>query len=197
LDFLHFFAWKWAGGGGRFLDIPQSGPYIRERESEPIMAIEMKIKGLVVDPVSKMPIVVLEDARTEKILPIWIGVFEANAIALTIENIPTPRPMTHDLLKNLLDRLDISVEKIVVSDVRNNTFYALIHCRDAAREIIIDSRPSDAIALALRMNSPIYVEEEVVSKAHSLKFDESLEGSEKLRTWLESLGSEDFGKYKM
>ena len=161
------------------------------------MEIEMKIKGLVVDPISKMPIVVLEDPQSEKILPIWIGVFEANAIALSIENIPTPRPMTHDLLKNLLEKFDILVEKIVVTDVRNNTFYALIHCRFKDMPFLVDSRPSDAIALALRMNSPIYVEDEVVKRAHSLKFDENLEDSEKLMHWLENLKPEDFGKYKM
>ncbi len=161
------------------------------------MEIEMKIKGLVVDPISKMPIVVLESSHSEQILPIWIGVFEANAIALTIENIPTPRPMTHDLLKSFLDKLDIAIEKVVVNDVRNNTFYALIHCRRDDDRIVIDSRPSDAIALALRMSSPIYVEEEVVRKAHGLKFEESLEGSEKLKKWLDGLESEDFGKYKM
>ncbi len=157
----------------------------------------MKIKGLVVDPISKMPIVVLEDAEKQRMLPIWIGVFEANAIALKIENIATPRPMTHDLLKSFLSKLDISIEKIVVNDVRDNTFYAMIHCRYDNKSLLIDSRPSDAIALALRTDSPIFVEEEVVNKAHSLKFDENLEDSEKLKKWLESLKPEDFGKYKM
>jgi uncharacterized protein len=159
--------------------------------------IEMKVKGLVVDPISKMPIVVLEDPSNEQILPIWIGVFEANAIALTIENIPTPRPMTHDLLKNFLDKLNIAIERIVVNDVRNNTFYALIHCRANGGPMVIDSRPSDAIALALRMSSPIFVEDEVVRKAQGMKFDESTDSSEKLRKWLEGLSPEDFGKYKM
>lgn len=161
------------------------------------MEIEMKIKGLVVDPISKMPIVVLEDLKSERMLPIWIGVFEANAIALKIEDISTPRPMTHDLLKNLLDKLNISIEKIVVNDVRNNTFYALIHCLHQNKKILIDSRPSDAIALALRVNAPIFVENEVVKKSHSLKFDENLENSERLKKWLEGLNPEDFGKYKM
>ena len=161
------------------------------------MEIEMRIKGLVVDPITRMPIVVLEDMRSEQILPIWIGVFEANAIALTIENIPTPRPMTHDLLKNVLNRFDISVDRIVVTDVRNNTFFAAIHCRCQGQEWVVDSRPSDAIALALRMNSPIYVEEDVVSKSHGLKLDENLETSENLRKWLETLKPEEFGKYKM
>jgi bifunctional DNase/RNase len=161
------------------------------------MEIEMKIKGLVVDPISKMPIVVLEDLNSERILPIWIGVFEANAIALKIENISTPRPMTHDLVKNFLEKLNISVEKIVVNDVRDNTFYAMIHCRYKDQSITIDSRPSDAIALSLRVDAPIFVEDEVVKKAHSLKFDDNLEDSEKLKKWLENLKPENFGKYKM
>ena len=161
------------------------------------MEIAMKIKGLVVDPVSKMPIVVLEDPQTDRILPIWIGVFEANAIALTIENIPTPRPMPHDLLKSFLEKLEVAVEKIVVNDVRNNTFYAMIHLRYQDRPLVIDSRPSDAIALALRVNSPIFVEDNVVQKAQSVKFDENLEDTEKLMSWLENLKPEDFGKYKM
>jgi len=161
------------------------------------MEIEMKIKGLVVDPISKMPIVVLEDIHSERMLPIWIGVFEANAIALRIENIATPRPMTHDLLKNLLDELDIKVEKIVVNDVKDNTFYALIYCRHMNQTITIDSRPSDAIALVLRTDAPIFVEESVVEKAQSMKIDENLEDSENLKKWLENLQPEDFGKYKM
>jgi bifunctional DNase/RNase len=161
------------------------------------MEIEMKIKGLVVDPLSKMPIVVLEDLKSERILPIWIGVFEANAIALKIENISTPRPMTHDLLKSFLEKIEVVIQKIVVTDVRDNTFYALIHCLHKGQLFLIDSRPSDAIALALRVQAPIYVDDEVVSKAHSLKYDENLEDSEKLKKWLENLKPEDFGKYKM
>jgi len=161
------------------------------------MEILMKIKGLVVDPISKMPIVVLEDPLSDRILPIWIGVFEANAIALSLEGVPTPRPMTHDLIKNFLDQLNIVVEKIVVNDVRDNTFYAVIHCRLNDIPYVIDSRPSDAIALALRTQAPIFVDEEVIRKAHSLKYEESLESSEKLKQWLESLNPEDLGKYKM
>lgn len=161
------------------------------------MEIEMKIKGLVVDPISKMPIVVLEDLKSERLLPIWIGVFEANAIALKIENIVTPRPMTHDLLKNMLEKFKITIDKIVVNDVRDNTFYALIYFRSEGETFTIDSRPSDAIALALRTDAPIYVEEEVVQKAHSIKSGEDLEDSEKLKKWLENLKPEDLGKYKM
>ena len=161
------------------------------------MPIEMRIKGLVVDPLSKMPIIVLEDLRSERVLPIWIGVFEANAIALTMENVPTPRPMTHDLMKNLLSRLGIAVERIVVTDVRNNTFYAAIHCRSGDDEVVFDSRPSDAIALALRTGSPIFVEDDVVRKSHGLKGDETPDTLENMRKWLESISPDTLGKYKM
>jgi uncharacterized protein len=161
------------------------------------MPIEMRIKGLVVDPLSKMPIIVLEDLGSERVLPIWIGVFEANAIALTMEKVPTPRPMTHDLMKNLLSRLDICVERIVVTDVRNNTFYAAIHCRRGDDAVIFDSRPSDAIALALRTGSPIFVEDDVVRKSHGLKGDETPDSLENMRKWLESISPDVLGKYKM
>lgn len=161
------------------------------------MEIEMRIKGLILDPISKMPIVVLEDLKSERTLPIWIGVFEANAISLKVENIATPRPMTHDLLKNILSKFNIPIEKIVVNDVRDNTFYAVIYCRYKGQLIGIDSRPSDAIALALRTNTHIFVKEEVVSKANSLNFNDNLEDSDKLKKWLDNLGPEDFGKYKM
>lgn len=161
------------------------------------MEIEMKIKGLVTDPVSKMPIVVLEDLQGGRVLPIWIGVFEANAIALTIENISTPRPMTHDLIRNLLKKFEIQIDRIIVTDVRNNTFYAEIFCRAGEHSLSIDARPSDAIALALRMGAPIYVDDRVVRQTHGLKVDASLEGSENLRKWLDTLRPEDLGKYKM
>jgi hypothetical protein len=157
----------------------------------------MKIKGLVVDPISKMPIVVLQDLETGRILPIWIGVFEANAIALKIENVHTPRPMTHDLLHNILSRLAVEVERITVNDIRNNTFYAAIHCRRDGLSLVIDSRPSDAIALALRTDAPIFVEEEVVLRAQSLTLDTTPENPENLRKWLETLQPDDFGKYRM
>jgi hypothetical protein len=157
----------------------------------------MRIKGLVVDPISKMPIVVLQDPETERLLPIWIGVFEANAITLKIENIVTPRPMTHDLISNLLTRLSIAVERITINDIRNNTFYAVISCRGKDEDILIDSRPSDAIALALRTDAPIYVEEEVIARAHSLTLDPSLDNPENLCKWLETLQPGDFGKYRM
>jgi len=162
------------------------------------MEVLMKIKGLVVDPISRMPIVVLEDPLSDRILPIWIGVFEANAIALSLEGVSTPRPMTHDLMKNFLEQLNIAVDRVVVNDVRENTFYAIIYCRHNDTPYLIDSRPSDAIALALRLNAPIYVEEEVIRKAQSLKNEENLENSGKTKSrWLENLKPEDLGKYKM
>jgi len=161
------------------------------------MEIEMKIKGLIVDPISNMPIVVLKDINSNKILPIWIGVFEANAIALQIEKIPTPRPMTHDLIKNIFNTFGIVIQKVVVNQIKDNTFYALIYCKYKDEIFTLDSRPSDAIAIALRVNAPIYVTEEVMEKAHSLDIDENLEDSEKLQKWLEKLKPEDLGKYKM
>ena len=157
------------------------------------MEIEMKIKGLVVDPISKMPIVVLEDIHNERMLPIWIGVFEANAIALKIENIATPRPMTHDLLKNLLDELDIKVEKIVVNDVKDNTFYAMIYCRHMNRVITIDSRPSDAIALATRAGSPVFASKELLDEAGvEIHDDTEEEEIERFREFLDDVTAEDF-----
>ncbi len=121
--------------------------------------IEMNIKGLMVDPITNMPIIILRDSEGQKVLPIWVGVFEANAIALQIENIQTPRPMTHDLLRNIIQDLQASVDKIVVCDLKENTFYALIHLKTSAGPVAIDARPSDAIALALRTRAPILVDE--------------------------------------
>ncbi len=160
------------------------------------MEIEMVVKGLIVDPVNNMPVVILSNIEGTKILPIWIGVFEANAISLRLERIETPRPMTHDLLKNLLNSLDVKVNKVVVCDIKDNTFYALIYLEKDGKIIKIDSRPSDAIALALRVDSPIYVEESVLTRAHTAEMD-LLDDKEKLQKWLEKLKPEDFGKYKM
>jgi bifunctional DNase/RNase len=122
------------------------------------MWLEMKVKGLALDPLSNMPIIILRDEEEKRSLPIWVGLFEANAIALELEKISPPRPMTHDLIKNILESLDTRVQKIVVTDVRDNTFYAVIHLRLGTADITVDSRPSDAIALALRVGAPIFVE---------------------------------------
>jgi uncharacterized protein len=161
------------------------------------MEIRMKIKGLFQDPISRMPVVLLEDEEGNRVLPIWIGAFEANAIALIMENIPTPRPMTHDLLKAFLNRLRIDVDRVVVTEVRDSTYFASIHCRSGENPLVFDARPSDAIALALRTASPIFVEHEVVEKSLAERKTEANQGTEALLRWMERLGSEEIGKYKM
>lgn len=162
-----------------------------------VMQIEMTIKGLMVDPVTNMPIVILRDEGGERVLPIWVGIFEANAIALQIENVETPRPMTHDLLRNVISDLQGAVEKIVVSDLKDNTFYAVIYVRLAGGLVAIDARPSDAIALALRVSAPIYVEDNVIQDAKNIDFAPEKGDSERLAKWLESLDPDELGKYKM
>ena len=161
------------------------------------MLIEMTNKGLMVDPITNMPIVILRDEDGKRVLPIWVGVFEANAIALQIENIETPRPMTHDLLRNVITDLNADVDKITLCDLKENTFYALIHLRLGGEVVAIDARPSDAIALALRVRAPILVEETVIDGAKTLNFSPGKADSEQLSKWLEGLAPEEFGKYKM
>ena len=161
------------------------------------MLIEMTIKGLMVDPVTNMPIVILKDKDGDRVLPIWVGIFEANAIALQIENVATPRPMTHDLLRNVIHDLKASVQKIVVCDLQENTFYALIYLGLNGDTLTIDARPSDAIALALRTRSPILVEENVIDSAKTVDFNAERTDSDRLQKWLESLDPDDLGKYKM
>jgi uncharacterized protein len=161
------------------------------------MQIEMTIKGLMVDPITNMPIIILRDVDGQRVLPIWVGVFEANAIALQIENVVTPRPMTHDLLRNVITDLNAHVDRIVVSDLRDNTFYALIHLTLNGEPIAIDARPSDAIALALRAKAPIFVEDSVIDHAKTIDFSSEKSDSERLQRWLESLDPEELGKYKM
>jgi bifunctional DNase/RNase len=161
------------------------------------MQIEMTIKGLMVDPVTNTPIVVLRDADGGKVLPIWVGVFEANAIAVQIENVPTPRPMTHDLLRNIIQDLHATVERIVVTDLKENTFFALIHLNLSGERVAIDARPSDAIALALRTRSPIFVEESVIDNAKTFDPAPEKADADRLHKWLESLDPDDLGKYKM
>ena len=161
------------------------------------MQIEMTIKGLMVDPVTNMPIIILRDEAGDRVLPIWVGIFEANAIALQIENVATPRPMTHDLLRNVIQDLDGTVQKVVVSELKENTFFAVIHLSVRGEAVLIDARPSDAIALALRTKAPIYVEEDVIDNAKALDGTPERTDSERLQKWLESLDSDDLGKYKM
>jgi hypothetical protein len=161
------------------------------------MMIEMTIKGLMVDPITNMPIVILKDKQGDRVLPIWVGIFEANAIALQIENITTPRPMTHDLLKNVIKDLDGQVERVVVCDLKDNTFYAVIYLSVRGESVAIDARPSDAIALALRTRSPILVDESVIDNAKTVDFAPDRADSDRLQKWLESLDPEELGKYKM
>ncbi len=160
------------------------------------MEVEMKIRGLMMDPVTNMPIVILKDVNGSAILPIWVGIYEANAIALEIEKVSTPRPMTHDLLKNVLIGLSTSVQKVVVNDLREDTFFALIWLERDGQVISIDSRPSDALALALRTDCPIYVEEDVLKSSKLANASEKV-SNEELRKWLENLSDEDLGRYKM
>ena len=162
-----------------------------------IVMIEMNIKGLMVDPITNMPIIILRDSEGQKVLPIWVGVFEANAIALQIENIQTPRPMTHDLLRNVIQDLQATVEKVVVYDLKENTFYAMIHLQTPAGPVTIDARPSDAIALALRTRAPILVDEKVIDSAKTVDFANEKQDNDRLQQWLESLDPDDMGKYKM
>ncbi len=157
----------------------------------------MKIRGLMMDPITNMPIVILKESCGGNVLPIWVGVYEANAIALEIEKVVTPRPMTHDLLKNVLVGLDAHVQKIVVTNIKDDTFYAVIWLERQGTLISIDSRPSDALALALRIDCPIFVEEEVLKSSRSQSNAQDRINNEELKRWLENLNDEDLGKYKM
>ena len=161
------------------------------------MQIEMRIRGLMMDPVTNMPIVILKDLDGKAVLPIWVGVFEANAIALEIEKVATPRPMTHDLITNLLMGLGGGVRKVVVSDLKEDTFFAMIWVEREGEMIAIDARPSDALAVALRLDCPIYVENEVLNSSKNVTAVSDKANNEELRRWLENLSDEDLGQYKM
>ncbi|HXZ29391.1 MAG TPA: bifunctional nuclease family protein [Terriglobales bacterium] len=161
------------------------------------MEVEMKIRGLMMDPVTNMPIVILKDVSGDAVLPIWVGIYEANAIALEIEKVATPRPMTHDLIKNLLVGLDTHVHKVVVSELRDDTFFAVIWLERDGRIISVDSRPSDALALALRLDCPIFVEDQVLKSSKQASTASDRVSGEELRKWLEGLNDEDLGRYKM
>ena len=159
---------------------------------------EFMIKGLILDPVNNSPVVILQDKEETTILPIWIGVFEANAIAIELEHIETPRPMTHDLIRSLLKELAASVERIVVTDLLDSTYYAEIHLLADGRKFLVDSRPSDAMAIAVRMNAPIFVSSEVILKSQSFSIADKANWTEEdLKKWLEGLSPDDLGKYKM
>lgn len=163
------------------------------------MPVEMKIKGLMIDPVSNMPIIVLKSASGDSVLPIWVGIFEANAIATQLEKIVSPRPMTHDLLRSSIERLGATIRRVVITNLKDNTFFASLDLERDGQSISIDARPSDAMALALRADAPIFVEQEVLDRSTG-----SAEGTEadsteteRLRRWLETVDPEELGKYEM
>ena len=161
------------------------------------MEVEMKIRGLMMDPMTNTPIVVLKDVSGDTVLPIWVGPYEANAIAMEIEKVTAPRPFTHDLIKNLLNGLNAHVHKIVVTELRDDTFFAVIWMERDGKVISIDSRPSDALAVALRVDCPIFVEEEVLKSSKKAGAAAERVSSDDLRKWLEGLNDEDMGRYKM
>ncbi|OPY84048.1 MAG: hypothetical protein A4E72_02439 [Syntrophus sp. PtaU1.Bin208] len=166
------------------------------------MQIEMKVSGLTIDPITNTPIVILKDFQEKKAIPIWIGIFEASAIATELEKIKFSRPMTHDLLRDMLTVLEAMVTRVEIHDVRNNTFYASIVVTRDNQDYTVDSRPSDAIALALRANAPIFVHDKVIEKARNIDFDPNASDvdelkQEKMKEFLENLSNDDFGKYKM
>jgi bifunctional DNase/RNase len=161
------------------------------------MEVEMTIRGLLMDPVTQMPIVILKDVGGDSVLPIWVGVYEANAIALEMEKVSTPRPMTHDLIKNVLTGLETHVHKVVVTELREDTFYAVIWLERGGEVISIDSRPSDALALALRVDCPIFVDDLVLKNSKQAANANDHLSADELRKWLEGLNDEDLGKYKM
>jgi len=160
------------------------------------MLIEMQIKGLMMDPVTGVPIVILRNADNQRVLPIWVGPVEANAIALQIENVTPPRPMTHDLLKNLLTEFDARVQRVVITALRGNTFYAYLDIDRQGTRILVDARPSDALAVALRSRAPVFVEDSVLNQASSVEVSNEEADRERLQRWLESLDPDDMG-YKM
>jgi hypothetical protein len=166
------------------------------------MFIEMKVSGLTMDPITNTPIVILKDLEEKKAIPIWIGIFEASAIATEIEKITFSRPMTHDLLNEILKVLKAEVKRVEIHDLRNNTFFANIHLLREENLLVVDARPSDAIAVALRAGARIFVEEKVIEKSRTVDFGTKMADldrlkKEKLAEFLENLSPEDFGKYKM
>jgi hypothetical protein len=162
------------------------------------MDIEVRIRGLMMDPATSMPIVVLKDVASDTVMPIWVGIFEANAIALEIEKVAAPRPMTHDLARNLIHHMNARLERVVISELKDDTFFAKLCLLHENEPMVVDARPSDAIALALRADCPIFVTEEVMQAA-KLNTTGPAEGptAEQLRGWLEGLNDEDLGRYKM
>ena len=161
------------------------------------MTVEMKVKGLMWDPVSRMPIVILRSQEGEGVLPIFVGLFEANAIAQQLDGSLSPRPMTHDLLGNLIVALHARVDCVVITDLRDNTFFAIIHLERNGEKLAIDARPSDAMALALRVKVPIFVEDAVLARSSASGEEGQVDEAERLRRWLETVDPEELGRYEM
>lgn len=157
----------------------------------------MAIKGYLPDPITNMPVIILREIHGQRVLPIWVGVFEANAIQLQMEGVQTPRPMTHDLLKTVIDELGGHLERVVVCDLRDNTFYATLHVLSPSGPRMVDARPSDAIALALRSGARIFVEEAVIQSARTVETSREAMDVGRLQRWLENLSDDEMGKYKM
>jgi hypothetical protein len=161
------------------------------------MQVEMRIQGLLSDPITKMPIVLLRDPATDEKLPIWVGIFEANAIALELEKVRPPRPMTHDLMRDLMRELGAQLRRVVITDLQENTFYALLEIEAAGGLRTVDARPSDAIALALRCEAPIFAHRRVIEEAQNIDLTRGQEDAERVRSWLEHLDQSDLGKYEI
>jgi uncharacterized protein len=159
--------------------------------------VEMQIRGLMMDPVTNMPIIVLKDVSSDIVLPIWVGIFEANAIALELEKTATPRPMTHDLLRNLARGLNARVWKVVISEMRDDTYYAVIWMEQSGEMVTLDARPSDAIALALRWDCPVYVSRTVLETSKQAAGGSQNINADEMRRWLENLNDDEMGRYKM
>jgi uncharacterized protein len=162
------------------------------------MDIEMRIRGWMMDPNTNMPIVILKDVASDTVLPIWVGIFEVNAIAIEIEKLASPRPMTHDLIRNLIQYMNARLERVVITELKDDTFYAVLWLTQDGETVTVDARPSDAIALALRADCPIFVAEPVLAIARlSAAGPPDNATTEQLRKWLEGLNDEDLGRYKM
>ena len=177
------------------MHLPGTKPERVEPPAEP--DVEVRIRGLMMDPSTRTPVVVLNDVAGEVVLPIWVGIFEANAIALEIEKATMPRPMTHDLLRNVIDGLNAKVTRVVVGSLLENTFHATIWMDQQGEVVAIDARPSDAIALALRADCPIFVSRQVLDRARENAAGANTATPEDLRRWLEGLNDDEMGRYKM
>jgi bifunctional DNase/RNase len=162
------------------------------------MDVEMRIRGLMMDPNTNMPIIILKDVASDTVLPIWVGIYEANAILIEIEKLAAPRPMTHDLTRNIIQYMNGRLDRVVITELKDDTYYAVLWVTQSGEPITVDARPSDAIALALRADCPIYVAEPVLAVARlNTAGQPDSASTEQLRKWLEGLNDEDLGRYKM